>query len=387
VNKVSRAAANSSARGRPSNRRQSAATSAALPASRAKSGRTAWARATKRATAGARDCGRVGALLRGGQGQRRHRELALPAHAQRGAAGHQRRHAGARPQQRGQRRPRPRHLLHVVQQQQQVLVAQVGAEALLDGLPSGLAQAQRPRQREQRQGGVAQGGEAHRDHTVGEGAFQAGGGLLGQARLADPARPRQRQQAHIGLAQQMRHRRLLALPSQQRRQRRRERVHTFPRRPIRRVADCAQARVSNGIHGGGLAAPGRQDRGALGLIGVQSVQQGVYGLAVGARACPLDVADRFDAERGARGHIFARQAAPFARPPRQGSHGDWFHLPHRHVSPRPASPTESPTAASSASPAYHAPARCSNRASATRDRDGHQLGGQCAIIGVYVTHL
>ena len=243
----------------------------------------------------------------------------------------------------------------------------MGVEPLLDGLPSGLAQAQRAGDGGQRQGGVAQGREAHRDHTVGESAFQASDDLLGQARFADPARPRQRQQAHIGLAQQMRHRRFLTLPSQQRRQRRRERVHEFSRRPIRRVTDRTQARISNGVYGGGLAAPGRQDRGALGLIGVQSVQQGVYGLAVRARAPPLDVADRFDAECGATGHIFARQATPFARPPRQGSHGDWFRLPHRHVSPRPASPTESPAAISSASPAYHAPARCSNPASATRD--------------------
>jgi len=49
----------------------------------------------------ARDRGRVGAVRRGGQGQRRHGEGVLAAHAQRGAAGHQRHDAGARPQQRG----------------------------------------------------------------------------------------------------------------------------------------------------------------------------------------------------------------------------------------------------------------------------------------------
>jgi len=49
----------------------------------------------------ARDRSRVGAVRRGGQGQRRHGEGVLAAHAQRGPAGHQRHDAGARAQQRG----------------------------------------------------------------------------------------------------------------------------------------------------------------------------------------------------------------------------------------------------------------------------------------------
>jgi len=274
----------------------------------------------------ARHRGGVGAILRGRQGQRRHRELALAAHAQRGPAGHQRRHAGARPQQRAARRPRGDNLLEVVQQQEALPAAQGRPQALLDGLPDDLAQAERPRHRGQHQRGVAQVGEAHRDHPVGEGVPDDGGDLLGQARLADPARPHEREQAHVPAPEQARHLFLLARAPNQRCQGR------WQGGQGGRPGGGASGRRRGGQLRRGLVlgcgACGVQ-RIPLRRVQVEGVSQRVERVPVGPRAPPLDVGDRGHAQPnvGPRGQLLLRQAPASPVAPQQRAQGARVPLP------------------------------------------------------------
>ncbi len=87
----------------------------------------------------------------------------------------------------------------------------------LGGGPAALRrQAQRLRDRRQRQGGVVQRGEVDEDGAVGEAFVGRMGGVQGQTRLPDAARPDQRERAEVVAPQQGVYLRRLALAPDQR---------------------------------------------------------------------------------------------------------------------------------------------------------------------------
>jgi hypothetical protein len=86
-----------------------------------------------------------------GRRKRRHHQAAFAADAQRGSTGHQQRQMRAVCQQRGDERRRFEHVLEVVENQEQVLVAQVLDQLLVDGAQASVAQAQRAGNRHRHQ--------------------------------------------------------------------------------------------------------------------------------------------------------------------------------------------------------------------------------------------
>jgi hypothetical protein len=78
-------------------------------------------------------------------------------------------------------------VLAVVEDEQQALVGQVRDERVPQVLAPGLADAERAGDGGQDEGGVGHGGELDEEGAVAEGVEGVGGGLEGEARLADPA--------------------------------------------------------------------------------------------------------------------------------------------------------------------------------------------------------
>ena len=160
-----RAAASSMASGSPSSRWQISATAGALSLSTAKSGLTAWARVDEEAhrLVLARAAPAVGGGSASRQAERRHRVLPLAAQVQRRPAGDQ--HLQSRRSARSSPTTGARleQVLEVVEDQQQLLVAQEVAQ------PLGRADCPPPRARPERagdgrrdQGGIGQRGQRRR---------------------------------------------------------------------------------------------------------------------------------------------------------------------------------------------------------------------------------
>src|SRR5215210_1169435 len=132
VSSFMRAAASSMARGSPSSLAQISATAGAFPSMTEKSGLAALARSIKSLTASY--------------------WLSLSI--------------GGRRPGRGSSRGGPGYLLEVVQKQQQLLVAEVTLETLLQRLVCGLHDPERFSDSGCHQGGVGHGGELHEEHAV-----------------------------------------------------------------------------------------------------------------------------------------------------------------------------------------------------------------------------
>ncbi len=216
-----RAAASSIARGRPSRRAQTSATSSPFRSVRAKSGRTARARATKRRTAS--DCASAGAAPRRGprQGQRGHQEAVLPGDAQRRPAGGHHPQVRTGPQQ-ARHLPRQvrEEVLRVVQQQHPGRPPQAPPQAFAGGR-AGRVRAGQPQCAGHRRQGMSRLGhrrQGHQPDTPGEVLRQAGGEGQRQARLAHPRRAQEGQQAHLRAQQLPAGGRQLPLPPHQRRE-------------------------------------------------------------------------------------------------------------------------------------------------------------------------
>ena len=138
-----------------------------------------------------------------GQRHRLHRQLALPRHPQRGAAGHERRDPRRRGQQRGHLRTGVQNLLEIVEHEQELLAAQEGDELFPALLTRPFAQAQRLDDGRQHHLRGMHIGERDKNHTVGN--LVPGDGARGghrQAGLADAAGAGQREQPHGGVRKQ-----------------------------------------------------------------------------------------------------------------------------------------------------------------------------------------
>jgi hypothetical protein len=143
-----------------------------------------------------------------GQLERRHGVRALAREVERRAARDQQlqpRGARAEPRDGGRR---GEHLLEVVEDEQQLLVAQVAVERLEDRLPRLLAQADRPRDRRRDQLPVAHGRERDEEDAVRELLDDVGSELQREPRLPGAARARERQRPQ---AVRQQRRRLLEL--------------------------------------------------------------------------------------------------------------------------------------------------------------------------------
>ena len=86
-----------------------------------------------------------------------------------------------------------RHVLEVIEREQQLLVSQVTHKDVARSRALLLAQREGPNDAGQDQSRVAQGGEGDERHAVLEEACRGARRVDGQARLADPADTRKRQ--------------------------------------------------------------------------------------------------------------------------------------------------------------------------------------------------
>ena len=118
----------------------------------------------------------------------------LSAQMQRLATRHQQLQAGAVLQQARHRRRSRRHLLEVVEDQQQVLVAQPLAQLVEERLGGCRVQADRARDRSEHRLAVAGRRDVDEEHAVLEAVGRIGRGAERQPCLSDAARPRERQQ-------------------------------------------------------------------------------------------------------------------------------------------------------------------------------------------------
>ena len=104
----------------------------------------------------------------------------------------------------GQPAGQPLHdLLEVVQQQQELSVSQSVVQDVEQGVCSDLTEAKRLGDGWQHQGRIADGGQIHEVHPIGEGLAQVCRDLQAQAGFAHAARTRQRQQAHLAAQQEV----------------------------------------------------------------------------------------------------------------------------------------------------------------------------------------
>ena len=126
-----------------------------------------------------------------GLGERRHRVLDLPLHAQELARGDEQREVRAGAEQRGELRRCVDHLLEVVDDEQQLPLADVLGEAV--------PRAERARDRLRDERGVAERGEADPEDARLEGRDERGGGLDRDPRLPRPAGAGQRDESVAAL--------------------------------------------------------------------------------------------------------------------------------------------------------------------------------------------
>src|SRR5688572_6122280 len=95
-----------------------------------------------------------------------------------------------------------RYLLKVVEQQQQLLIAQIVVQECMEWQASRLAQAKCLRNRGWGQGRVSQRGQRNKIDTVLERIEQLGSDLKPQAGFSDTTRTGEREQAHLEAAQE-----------------------------------------------------------------------------------------------------------------------------------------------------------------------------------------
>ena len=202
VNSFARAAASSSASGRPSSRRQISAIAAALAEVTLKSGWMRRTPATSIAAAGiaASRAGSAG-VADVGQGQRVHRDLPLGTEEQPLPARHEQPEPGTRAQRRDQVGSRGQHVLAVVDHEQQLLAGQRTAHAAGQRAAWRVAQAEGPRDLRDHHAGIADRGEVDEHDPVVEPEGHRAGGGDGEPGLADAGRPGQREQAGVGSGQ------------------------------------------------------------------------------------------------------------------------------------------------------------------------------------------
>ena len=151
-----------------------------------------------------------------GERERGNRELLLPGEMEGGSAGDEYAEARTGGEQGSQLRRRLEQVLEVVQQQQQMPVAQCGAHLFLHGKLSGFPQAERLGDRCHDPHGIAHRGERHEAGPIGEIVQQRLRHRQPQACFAHTTGPREGQQAHLGTAQERAGRCQLVLAPDQR---------------------------------------------------------------------------------------------------------------------------------------------------------------------------
>ena len=109
-------------------------------------------------------------------------------------------------------------MLEVVQDEEQLPVAQRGDQPFADWSLPMLPQAKGLSDRGRNEVRVSHGGERNEGHAVGKVGHQILGHPKGQPRLAGPTGTGQREQAQVGPAQRGSHRANVALPTQEGRQ-------------------------------------------------------------------------------------------------------------------------------------------------------------------------
>ena len=130
-----------------------------------------------------------------GKRQRRRPEPLLVMKTERGPAGGEHRQAGAPLQQRQDIGGRVKNVLEVVQNEQQVTLAQRGQENIPQGSFSDLADVERLGDCGQNECRTADCRQRDEDRSIGEGGFRGGGGGESQSGLADAARSSHRDEA------------------------------------------------------------------------------------------------------------------------------------------------------------------------------------------------
>ena len=222
-----RAAASSSASGRPSRRRQSSATALGVQLGELEVGPDV-ARASDKEpyrlrapeTVDLERARRVGKLERGDGVD------PLFGDVERRAAGDEERQAGCTREQLGEHRRRVEQLLEVVEHEQRPPAAQGGDQRFERSAFRPLDQAERAGDRGRDEVGVADRSELDEHHATGELGVEACCGLDGEPRLSRSGRSRQGQEAHICPAQQRADLPLLPAPADER-----GRSRSQPRRP------------------------------------------------------------------------------------------------------------------------------------------------------------
>ncbi len=224
----------------------------------------------------------------------------LAVQAQRGPTGGQHGQAGAPSEQVRHPRRRVEQVFEVVEDQQQMAVAQGVLQALVDRRPAtSLAHPQGVGDRERDEGRVADGGDRHERGAVGELPAQLGGDLKSEPGLAHPAGSRQCHQPGVGPAEHCGDRRHLALAADQRGERHRQRTW-----------------ASGCVSGGPAPGHGGRQGGAVVRGQPQRFGQGADRRRVGvAVPAPLQLSNRVGRDSGALRQVLLGQSGRLAGGP------------------------------------------------------------------------
>ena len=179
------------------------------------------------------------------QGQGKHRKLVLCLEMEDAAAGHQHLEMGTRSQEVLDLRSSVGYLLEVVQDQQQVFVAQRQLEAVEQrDAPALLAYAQGASNLRGDQSRVTDRRQVHQDRAVAHRRRQLHGSLQREAGLARACRAGQREQSDVVARQLLAHQANLVLATDQRRRLRRNAMRWQPNVRARKTRDLAAMRAA-----------------------------------------------------------------------------------------------------------------------------------------------
>jgi hypothetical protein len=151
-----------------------------------------------------------------GERQRGNRELLLSREVEGSSAGDEHAETRTGGEQHKELGCRLEQVLEVVQQQQQVPIAQHSPHLFLQGEISNFPQAERLGDRRQDPGGIADCGERHEADSIGKVVEQHLRHRQPQARFAHPSRSDEGQQAHVWTSQQRTGRQYLLLTTNER---------------------------------------------------------------------------------------------------------------------------------------------------------------------------
>ena len=166
-------------------------------------------------------------VVRVGHRQRRDGHDVLAGEPQGGPAGRQDRQARAPDQQVRGHRGRIEQVLEVVEDEQELAIAQQGSQTVDRGPPAAVDHPEDAGDGWSDEVGLADGREGDEDGAIGEVVAQVGGHPEGEGGLADAAGPGQRDEPDAALLEQGRNRRHLVLTANERRERGRKPMRSW----------------------------------------------------------------------------------------------------------------------------------------------------------------